>query len=85
MQQQTTKFMHEFCMHHVSMQPLIKDMMKLWSCVDTYDACVGKEFKLHAAFFGRFMTILDMPLFLAAVLKGFTHMCIVMRIHAMSL
>jgi hypothetical protein len=24
---------------HVFMQPLIKDMMKLWSGVDPYDAC----------------------------------------------
>jgi hypothetical protein len=35
---------------HVFMQPLIKDMMKLWSGVGTYDACTGIEFPLHAAF-----------------------------------
>jgi hypothetical protein len=32
------------------MQPLIKDMMKLWSGVGIYDACIGREFLLHAAF-----------------------------------
>ena len=32
------------------MQPLIKDMMQLWSGVYTYDGCIRDEFQLHATF-----------------------------------
>ena len=32
------------------MQPLIKDMIKLWSGVKTPDACKDQPFQLHAAF-----------------------------------
>ncbi|KAK1615772.1 hypothetical protein QYE76_021289 [Lolium multiflorum] len=35
---------------HVFMQPLIKDMMQLWSGVQTFDACTEEYFPLHAAF-----------------------------------
>ena len=35
---------------HVFMQPLIKDMIKLWDGVETFDACTGRDFDLHAAF-----------------------------------
>ncbi|KAK1604788.1 hypothetical protein QYE76_028461 [Lolium multiflorum] len=35
---------------HVFMQPLIKDMMQLWSGVETFDACTEEYFPLHAAF-----------------------------------
>ncbi|KAK1643793.1 hypothetical protein QYE76_061598 [Lolium multiflorum] len=35
---------------HVFMQPLIKDMMQLWSGVQTFDACTDEYFPLHAAF-----------------------------------
>ena len=35
---------------HVFMQPLIKDMMKLWSGVTTVDVCAADPFELHAAF-----------------------------------
>jgi hypothetical protein len=35
---------------HVFLLLLIKDMMKLWMGVDTYDACTSKEFKLYVAF-----------------------------------
>jgi hypothetical protein len=33
----------------VFLQPLIEDLLSLWSGVDTIDAQTGKEFKLHAA------------------------------------
>ena len=35
---------------HVFMQPLIKDMMELWSGVQTFDALTEDYFPLHAAF-----------------------------------
>ena len=69
---------------HVFMQPLIKDMMELWKGVDTYDACkMNSNCMLRS--FGPFMTILDMPLCLAVAQEAFTHVCIVMKILAMSL
>jgi hypothetical protein len=33
----------------VFLQPIIEDLLSLWSGVDTIDALTGKEFKLHAA------------------------------------
>ena len=68
------------------MQPLIKDMMKLWAGEKTYDVVVEDEFKLHAAFL---WSIHDYPGY--ATMSGhstrgfFLLACTVMRIPAISL
>ena len=63
---------------HVFMQPLIKDMMELWSGVETRDACAADPFSTACCFFGSYMIILGMPLCLAVAQKAITHVCTAM-------
>jgi hypothetical protein len=62
----------------------MKDLKELWKGVSTYDAYEGKDFKLHAAIIWG---IHDYPALgtMSGRSKGVTLLvCIVMRIHALS-
>jgi hypothetical protein len=70
---------------HVFMQPLIKDMMKLWIGVGTYDACTGREFPLHAAFLWLIHDYPGYAMMSGRSTRGFLHVRTAIRILAMSL
>jgi hypothetical protein len=68
------------------MQSLIKDMMELWKGVDTYDACIQDEFKLHTVFLWSIQVCPRYPtIYLDVEPDAFMLVCSVLKFLATSL